>query len=170
MRFTYDDLQWFQEDHTRRELLDGELHVDGLPANRAQQTVACLVRAFGPHVVESAGMLITHPLDRALGKSGPDFLVLTDAAAYEQTYPDFTPDLAVEVLQTADPRTETLDSYRQRHVTELWFVDLDRDVIEAYVLDGGTYGDPVVFRRGDTVTATAVPGFSAAFDRLVPPA
>lgn len=174
MEFSYDDLQWFEEDHTRRELIEGELYVDGEPADREQRTVAYLVRVFGAHAQATSGRLLTHPLHLDLDRAGlaaPHVLLIRDGAAFDQAYPDVHPDLAVEVVTHAsrDP-AEKLAAYARRAVPEYWIVDLDHDLIEAYVLDGGTYAAPVVFRRGDTVTATAVPGFSAAFDRLVPPA
>lgn len=174
MRFSYDDLQWFEEDHLRRELIDGELYVDGEPADREQQTVACLVCVLGPHAEATGGRLLTHPLELALdpgGLAAPQALFVRDAAAFDQAYQDVHPDLAAEVLTEAGPDlVAKLATYARRRVPEVWLVALGEHRIEAYVLRDGRYGDPVVFRSGDTVTATAVPGFSAPFDRLVPPA
>ena len=174
VKFSYDDLQWFEEDHTRRELIDGELYVDGEPADWEQRTVACLVRVLGPHAQATGGKLFTHPLEIALDEERvavPQVLFVRDAAVIDEVYPDVHPDLAAEVLTEAGPDfVAKLAAYERRGVPEVWLVTSSEQRIEAYVLRDARYGDPVVFRSGDTVTATAVPGFSAPFDRLVPPA
>jgi Uma2 family endonuclease len=82
------------------------------------------------------------------------------------------PDLAVEV---SSPSTRGVDRLKKRAlyerfgVPEYWIVDLDADVIEAYVLADGRYGEPPRrFSSGDVVTSAVIDGFSRPFDELVP--
>jgi Uma2 family endonuclease len=53
-------------------------------------------------------------------------------------------------------------------VPECWFVDLDADRVEVYVLRGGHYGPPVVVERDGTLRSVALEGFAAAVDDLLP--
>lgn len=175
-KLTYDDLQQFPDDGLRRELIDGVLYVTASPVTRHQRTVVRMIRMLDEHADVHGGEVLTAPFDLVFTKHNvvePDVLFLRDPSRLGEKFLDVAPDLLVEV---SSPSTKGRDRLKKRAlyerfgVPEYWIVDLDHDVIEAYLLHQGRYGDPVVFRRGDTVTATAVPGFSAAFDRLVPPA
>lgn len=175
-KLTYDDLQQFPDDGLRRELIDGVLYVSPSPVTRHQLTVVELIVALHAFSASAGGQVLTAPFDVKFSDhdvTEPDVLFVTDPSRLGEKFLDVAPDLLIEV---SSPSTKGRDRIRKRAlyerfgVPEYWIVDLDHDVIEAYVLDGGRYGDPVLFRRGDAVTATAVTGFSAAFDRLVPPA
>ncbi|HWH31050.1 MAG TPA: Uma2 family endonuclease [Egibacteraceae bacterium] len=175
-KLTYDDLQRFPDDGLRRELIDGELFVTPAPATRHQLTVTCFVGLLYNYSQERGGVVLSAPYDVKFSihdVTEPDVLFVREPRRLGEKYLDTSPDLAVEV---SSPSTKGVDRIRKRAlyerfgVPEYWIVDLDHDVIEAYVLRNGRYGEPTLFRRGDTVTATALPGFSAAFDRLVPPA
>lgn len=175
-KLTYDDLQQFPDDHIRRELLDGELYVSPGPNTRHQVVVVEILTALYAYGEAHGGQVLTARYDVKLDDYNvlePDVLFVRDPARFKERYLDTPPDLAVEV---SSPSTKRVDRIRKRGIyerfgtPEYWIVDLDHDVIEAYVLSGAGYGDPIVFRPGDTVTSAAVPGFSAPFDRLVPPA
>jgi Uma2 family endonuclease len=61
--------------------------------------------------------------------------------------------------------------YEQAGVPEYWFVDLDAQRLEVYVL-GDTddvYPDPRLFGRGRTVTATALPSVTVEVDDILGP-
>lgn len=175
-KLTYDDLQQFPDDGLRRELIDGVLYVTPSPVTRHQLTVGNLVGLLYAHAQAHGGVVLPAPYDVMFSVHDvvePDVLFVIDPARLGDKNLKSAPDLAVEV---SSPSTKGRDRIKKRAlyerfgVAEYWIVDLDHDVVEAYVLRDGSYGDPVRFGSGDTVTAVAVPGFSAAFDRLVPPA
>lgn len=175
-KLTYDDLQQFPDDGLRRELIDGVLYVTPSPVTRHQLTVMRLVGLLFQYSEVHGGVPLPAPYDVIFSVHDvvePDVLFVVDPARLGEKNLQTAPDLAVEV---SSPSTKGRDRIKKRAqyerfgVPEYWIIDLDHDLIEAYVLRDGRYGDPVVFRRGDTVTSAALPGFSAPFDRLVPPA
>lgn len=175
-KLTYDDLQRFPDDGLRRELIDGVLYVSPSPNTRHQRTVVELITALYDHAKHAGGQVLTAPFDVKFSEhdvTEPDVLFVADPRRLGEKFLDVAPDLLVEV---SSPSTRRYDRIRKRGlyerfgVPESWIVDLDENVIEAYVLADGHYGDPVVFRPGETVSSAALPGFSAPFDRLVAPA
>lgn len=62
--------------------------------------------------------------------------------------------------------------YEEAGVPEFWFVDLDADRIETYVLDGDRYPPSTIHERGASVASAALPGLTVAVDDVlgdVPP-
>ena len=79
------------------------------------------------------------------------------------------PDLAVEVLspKTAHyDRNEKRLGYAQNGVAELWIIDPKRKIAEVYRLAKDASGPSAVFKRGDVLTTSLLPGFKLALDRL----
>lgn len=175
---TWADLQHFPEnDGLRRELIDGELLVSPSPVVRHQRVVLHIGSELLQFLRPRGGEAFVAPLDVVFDDSNvlePDVLgfLAEHLDRIRDGYPRAAPDLAVEVTS---PSTKGIDRLRKRAVyerfgvPEYWIVDLDDDVIEAYLLDAeGRYGAPHRYGPGDTVTATAVPGFAAAYETLVP--
>lgn len=166
---TYDDLSELpQDDHLRRELIDGELFVSPSPIVRHQQAVAALTVAFGAYVREHGGLVLPAPMDVVFAPDTvvePDVVVLGPARAEELTetrFIDVVPDLLVEV---SSPSTRRLDLVKKRRlyerqgVLEFWFVDLEADVVDVHRLDGsGHYGDPLTLGVDVQLTCLATPG------------
>jgi Uma2 family endonuclease len=173
---TWSDLQRMPEDGKRREIIDGVLYMTPSPTTRHQLTVLKIGHALHDHAEATGGLALVAPLDVVLDARNvvePDVLYFNPEHLdrIQDGYPRAAPDLAVEV---SSPRTKGMDRIRKRAlyerfgVAEYWIVDLDHDVIEAYVLRDGVYAAPAQFERGDVVHATAVPSFAAPFERLVP--
>lgn len=79
------------------------------------------------------------------------------------------PDLVVEVLspKTAHyDRNEKRLGYAQNGLAELWIIDPKRKIVEAYPLADGADRPPAVFKRGDVLTTSLLPGFKLVLDRL----
>lgn len=174
---TWADLQQFPEnDGLRRELIDGELLVSPSPVAAHQHVVTCILFELMTYLEPLGGRVFPAPLDVVFGESNvvePDVLAFLaeHLDRIRDGYPRSAPDLVVEVTS---PSTNGVDRLRKRAlyerfgVPEYWIVDLDDDALEAYVLDDdGSYGTPRRYGAGDTVTATAIPGFSAPYERLV---
>ena len=79
------------------------------------------------------------------------------------------PDLAVEVLspKTAHyDRNEKRLGYAQNGVAELWIIDPKRKIAEVHRLARDAGQPPTVFKRGDVLTTTLLPGFKLPLDQL----
>lgn len=166
---TYDDLwELPQDDHLRRELIDGELYVSPSPVVRHQQAVGNICGAFLAYVREHGGRVLPAPMDVVFAADTvvePDVVLLGAGAAARLTetrFIDVVPDLLVEV---SSPSTRRLDLIKKRRlyeresVPEYWFVDLDVDVVDVHRLDGtGHYGDPVTLGVEQQLTCLATPG------------
>ncbi len=140
---TYQDLQAFPEDNLRRELIDGELIVTAAPALRHQRVVLRLDVVYVRP--ENAGKL-----EKALIRSAPDL-----------------------VVEVSSPSTRRLDLVRKRElyerfgVPEYWYVDLDADRVEIYLLSEGRDRQPVLLERGGVLGSAQVEGLSIEVDALL---
>jgi Uma2 family endonuclease len=175
---TYDDLAGFpDDDHLRRELIDGELYVSPSPVLRHQDAVVAIVTALQLHVRDRGGRVLTAPTDVVFASDTavqPDVVFLSaDGAAQlkEERFVDVVPDLLVEV---SSPSTRRLDLIKKRNlyeresVPEFWFVDLDADQVDVHRLDAsGRYGQPRSLGEGATLTSLAAPGFALSVDEAL---
>lgn len=175
-RLTWDDLQQYPEDGKRREIIDGVLHMTPSPFLRHQRVVGRIFVALNAVLRPAGGEAFIAPLDVVFDRFNvvePDVLAVAadKALMLGDRHVHVVPDMAVEVTS---PRTKGVDRIKKRAlyerfgVREYWIVDLDDDVIEAYVLSGGHYGEPWRLAHGDIVTSAVIPGFAVPFDELVP--
>jgi len=174
---TWADLQRFPEDdHVRREIIDGELFVTVSPRPEHQVVSMRIGIAFIKWLDEAGGLVFTNDVDVVIDDHNvviPDVQVFMPQHVDRvgQRYVEGPPDLAVEV---SSPSTKGRDRIRKRAlyerygVTEFWIVDMDSDVIEVYRLGDDGYGPPERFGPGDTVTTALIEGFAEPFERLVP--
>ncbi len=167
---TYDDLADFpQDDHLRRELIDGELFVSPSPIVRHQQAVLTVAAQLRAYARQQGGLVLPAPMDVVFSRVtvvepnvvfiGPDRV----DHFTEGRFVDIVPDLLVEV---SSPSTRRLDLIKKRSlyeregVPEYWFVDLDADVIDVYRLgDRGAYGMPLTLAEDAELTCLAAPQF-----------
>jgi len=177
------------EDAVRREIIDGWLYIDGqrvddpyaeVAAESSRlyhgSTVMALIIALHEATSDLDGQLITAPMDVAFGDRllQPD-VIWIPVRLPRDTHPIRTrPDLVVEVSSPSTRRHDLVRKrrvYEQSGVPEYWFVDLDAQRIEVYVLGEGDepYPDPRLFGRGRTVTATALPGVTVEVDEILGP-
>jgi Uma2 family endonuclease len=174
---TYQDLQAFPEDNLRRELIDGELIVTAAPALRHQRVVLRLGAALLDHADRHGGEAFVAPTDVFLSEGNvvePDVVYVRpeNAGKLEKALIRSAPDLVVEV---SSPSTRRLDLVRKRKlyerfgVPEYWFVDLDADRVEIYLLSEGRYGQPVLLDRGGVLGSAQFEGFSIEVDALLGP-
>ena len=174
---TYDDLSSLpQDDHLRRELIDGELFVSPSPGRRHQRAVARITAALLAHVDEHGGEVLPTPADvyfSAHAVVEPDVLYVGAARVDQLTddrFTDIAPDLVVEVSSPATRRLDLIDKrglYEREGVAEYWFVDLDADHVDVHRLDAeGRYGLPATLGPDATLTCLAAPGFVLAAAEL----
>ena len=167
---TYDDLADLrQDDHLRRELIDGEMFVSPSPVIRHQRAVVRIAGALLAYTDEHGGLAVPAPMDVVFSPRTvvePDVVFIGPARVDEldnERFVDIVPDLLVEV---SSPSTRRLDMikkrglYEREGVGEYWFVDLDADVIDVHRLgEHGAYGLPTTLDEDATLTCLAAPGF-----------
>ena len=167
---TYDDLADLpQDDHLRRELIDGELFVSPSPIVRHQQAVLTIAAELRAYTRREGGLVLPAPMDVVFSRVTvvePDVVFIGPDRVDQFTegrFVDIVPDLLVEV---SSPSTRRLDMikkrglYEREGVAEYWFVDLDADVIDVHRLgEHGAYGLPTTLDEDATLTCLAAPGF-----------
>ena len=167
---SYDDLADLpQDDHLRRELIDGELYVSPAPIVRHQRAVARIAATLLAHVDRHGGLVLPAPIDVVFADDTavqPDVVYLSADRAEELATDriiDVVPDLLVEVSSPATRRLDLIKKrnlYERERVPEYWFVDLEADQVDVHRLDGaGQYGQPRSLGEGDTLTCLAAPRF-----------
>jgi Uma2 family endonuclease len=176
---TYDDLVGFPDDDLRREIIGGELFVTPSPIRRHQRAVARLVHLFVDHCQRHGGETYPAPMDVVFSDSDvvePDVILIRGdniaRMSVEPRYVATPPDLVVEVSSPGTRSVDLLrkkDLYERSGVAEYWFVDLDSDRIEVYVLSGGRYGAPAVAERGAVIESPTVPGLRVPVDDVLGP-
>jgi Uma2 family endonuclease len=167
---TYDDLAGFpQDDHLRRELIDGELFVSPSPVIRHQRAVVRIAGALLAFTDQHGGLAVPAPMDVVFSPQTvvePDVVFIGPVRVNEldeERFVDIVPDLVVEV---SSPSTRRLDLVKKRNlyeregVAEYWFVDLEADQIDVHRRDSrGMYGMPMTLGEDATLTCLAAPGF-----------
>ena len=165
---TYADLELFPDDGLRREIIDGELFVTAAPALRHQRAVARLTAIFLAYIDAHGGDAFPAPTDVYLADDTvvePDVVLVLAANLdrLEEKFVRSAPDLVVEV---SSPSTRRVDLVRKREayerfgIAEYWFVDLDGDRIEQFILADGRYGSPTVIERGGIVRSHVAAGLT----------
>lgn len=175
------------EDTVRREIVDGWLYIDGRRVDDPYADVAAessvpfhgdavreLIAAFLQYRLDHEGQVYTAPMDVWFGDDvlQPDVVWLPRAAPRYERPIRILPLLVVEVSSPSTRRHDLVRkrrTYEQSGVPEYWFVDTDAQRFECYVLEDGAYGAPTLVPRGQTATATVLPGFTVMVDTVLGP-
>jgi len=174
-RYTYADLAAFPEDRLRREIIDGELIVTPSPVVRHQIASGNIHHYLYLYAAKNGGLALAAPMDVVLDDDNvvePDLLfVRTDhIAQVGEKYIEGPPDLVVEISSTSTRRLELVrkrELYERHRVAEYWYVDLDADRVEIYMLTGDRYETPRISSRGELLESTQLPGLSIPVDEAV---
>ena len=170
-RYSYADyVSW--ADDARWELIDGvALAMTPAPTWRHQEVLVNLL----VHIrvaVEAAGCRVSvAPLDIRLGPVDvtddqvftvlqPDLVVVCDPSKIDARGIKGAPDIVVEVLSPSTSVRDTLEkraAYERAGVPEYWIVDPDSERVVVLVLEGGRYGEPRSFGRGETLVSERLP-------------
>lgn len=169
-RYSYADLEAFPVDNVRREVIDGELIVSPSPITRHQRASGKILFRLMEYANNTGGEAFAAPYDVYLASDNvvePDLIfVRADHMAQVGTKRfENAPDLVVEI---SSPSTRHLDLTRKRElyerfgVPEFWFVDLENERVEVYVLGNNGYGTSQIKYSGDTLEPAGLPGLSVA--------
>jgi Uma2 family endonuclease len=144
-----------EEDTVRREIIDGWLYIDGqlvddphaeVAAESSSyyhgSTVMALIVRLHEATRELDGQLITAPMDVAFADRilQPDVFWVPGQLPRDTRPIPARPQLVVEVSSPSTRRHDLVRKrrvYEQAGVPEYWFVDLDAQRIEVYVLPEG---------------------------------
>lgn len=174
-RYTYADLATFPDDHLRREIIDGELIVTPSPIVRHQRAVRNISFRLETYRRATGGETFFAPLDVYFADDNvvePDVLFILEAhvGQIQDKYIKDSPDLVVEV---SSPSTRRLELVRKRElyegfgVPEYWFVDLEAERVEIYVLTEGSYPVPKLKYAGENLQSSQLPGFQMPVDEAL---
>lgn len=167
-RYTYPDLAAFPDDYLRREIIDGELIVNPAPGTRHQKAAMALSAALFNYSKISGGTALFAPYDVVFAPESvvePDVLFVREdhLDRLGPKYLDGPPDLVVEI---SSPSTRRLELVRKRElylrfaVPEYWYVDLELDRVEVYVLEEGGYPAPAIKYAGEMLAPAGLPALS----------
>ena len=157
------------------EFTDGRIEVLPMPTDRHQTILQFLLLACLPIMNEAGGAVRFSPLRLRIGDGRyrePDLLLVRDADDPRRADAFWTgADLVMEVVSPRNPLRDTRDKrldYARAGIPEYWIVNPIDDTVTVLVLDGDTYSEHGVFRRGERADSACVPGLAvdvaAVFD------
>jgi Uma2 family endonuclease len=163
LKMTLEEFNRFPEDHVRRELLDGELHVSPSPENLHQVVQGEIYLQLRLQIPKRQGMVVMAPSDVRLSDKDllqPDIYVVLKTQVNVVTMPRTigAPALAIEVLSPSNPRYDRVRKrpiYARNGVQELWLVDPRLQRVEQLVLHGPEY--QVAGVHHEKITAHVLP-------------
>ena len=167
-KLTYQDYLNMDGDE-RYELIDGELILIPSPNQAHQASSIALGSAM--HIFSKAnglGIVLLAPFDVLLSDTDvvqPDILFVSKEREEIITYANIrgAPDLVVEILSPSSVSRDwgaKMALYAEHGVEEYWIVDPMRRVVWLMLLRGDILEIEGTYRVGDTVSSSALAGFS----------
>jgi len=157
---TYEDYLLLPDDRNRYEILEGELSVTPAPSTKHQTASGNLFILLAQYIKErDLGKLFYAPIDLILESTSvlqPDLLFVSKARRHIITdrAVEGAPDLVIEILSPTTSRTDRVTKaqiYARYRVPVYWIVDVEREVIEIYLLEVESYRLAATL-QGDTPT------------------
>ena len=175
---TWTEAQYLKLTDTCNRLLeftDGRIEVLPMPTDRHQTILRFLFLACLPAERQLGGAVRFSPLRLRIGDGRyrePDLLLVRDADDPRRADAFWTgADLVMEVVSPRTPLRDTRDKrleYARAGIPEYWIVNPIDETVTVLKLDGDTYLEHGIFRRGEQADSTHVPGLAvdvaAVFD------
>lgn len=173
--------QWSQEmylwlsEHTNRliEFTDGYVEVVPMPTDEHQTILAYLYQMFFAFLHAAGGKVLFAPLRLRIRERKfrePDILLMRHADdPRRQNRFWLGADLVVEILSPDKPERDLVDKrddYAEAHIPEYWIVDPRDTTITVLQLQGATYVEHGIFRRGSQATSVLLDGFAVQVDAV----
>ena len=159
----------------RYELINGELIMAAAPNEAHQIVVGALgVRMYVHSDDNGLGKVFFSPFDVLLSDTDvvqPDLMFVSNERARIRTPANIqgAPDLVVEVISPSSERRdrrEKLALYAKHGVKEYWIIDPINRIIWLMLLRRGVLELAGTYGEGDTVSSSALAGFSVKVDDL----
>ena len=173
-KLTYQDYANLEGDE-RYELIDGELILVASP-NRDHQLASMRIgyRMFSFVEENNLGWVFDAPFDVLFTDTDvaqPDLLFVSKEREDIITHANIqgAPDLIVEILSPSSSRRDWRDKrelYAEHGVKEYWIVDPTNRIVWVLLLKDGALVEQGAYGEGDTVTSTALEGFSVGVDEI----
>jgi Uma2 family endonuclease len=147
-KLTYEDYCALPDDGKRYEIIDGELYVTRSPMTKHQRASRNLM--FRIHAYLQAhpiGEVFSAPFDVILDEHTivvPDLVFVRNENRHILLKENIrgSPDLVVEILSPSTRRKDRflkLRAFAAHGVVHYWLVDPETEMLEALVLEGGSY-------------------------------
>ena len=156
------------------EFDDGSIEVLPMPTERHQAIVEFLFLMLRACIEQIGGKVRFAPLRLQLQTGRfrePDILLLRDASdPRRQDRFWLGADLVAEVVSPDDPERDTVvkrADYAAAGIQEYWIVNPEEETITVLALEGASYREAGVYRRGDTAASVLLPGFALAVDAVM---
>lgn len=156
------------------EFDDGSIEVLPMPTERHQAIVEFLFLMLRAWIEQLGGKVRFAPLRLQLQAGRfrePDILLLRDASdPRRQDRFWLGADLVAEVVSPDDPERDTVvkrADYAAAGIQEYWIVNPEEGTITVLALEGASYREAGVYRRGDTAASVLLPGFALAVDAVM---
>ena len=157
-------------DHCRQllEFTDGRLEVLPTPTRGHQAISRYLLRAWLPVVQAIGGELFDAPLRLRIREGKfrePDLLLLRDAQD-PRNRDDYWrgADLLAEIVSADDPERDTREKrldYAEAGIPEYWIVNPLDETVTVLTLQGETYAEHGIFRRGERAESALIDALAA---------
>ena len=168
-RYTYRDYCLW-DDGQRWELIDGIPYAMAGPNLWHQNILLNLGWKFREFLVDKKCKVVVAPFDVRLNADKaddtvvqPDLIVVCDPSKLSDGKScKGAPDLVVEILSPSTARFDTstkLKKYREAGVKELWIVQSDPEMIQAYMLKEGDFVLVDYFSADQKIPVGILPGF-----------
>lgn len=166
-RLTFEDWLRFPDDGNLYEIIEGELYVGPPPIWRHQLIATELhfrLRAYlgmgsRGRIAAEAGIRLSNE-----DVVKPDLVVFLEEHREridEAAAAAGTPDLVAEILSPGTAGRDLRDKralYERSGIPEYWIVDPVAETIQVLVLAGDAYREAALYRRGDTLVSSLLPG------------
>ncbi len=175
-KWSEDDYLWLSDQTNRLvEYTDGYIEVLPMPTTRHQAILKFLLFACCAFVEPLGGNVQFAGIRLRIRKGKfrqPDLLLVKDVNDPRRQNRIWTgADLTMEVVSKHKPAHDLVDKrheYAEGGVPEYWIVNPKDKTITVLTLQGASYVEHGIFRRGDTATSVILPGFTvdvaAVFD------
>jgi Uma2 family endonuclease len=176
--FTYADILDMDE-HTRAEIIDGELFMMAPPATSHQIISRELAGQLWQFLRGKLCQVFSAPFGVRLFPRKdlsddtflePDIVVICDPSKIKKEGCEGAPDMVVEILSPSNTRHEMLlkfKKYLAAGVKEYWVVDGEEKTVEVHIFDQGRCITSVA-DGNDEVPLTALPGCTVKLQDLWP--
>ncbi len=163
-----------EDDSTRYEVIDGELHMSPFPFVPHQRVATRLLLVLGAHLEKNpVGEVFTSNTKVVLAETtgvGPDLVYLAnehmDQLRVDGIYGP--PDLVVEVTSSKPGLDRVIKhrKYAEARVPHYWIINPDARTLEAFELAGDRYDLAATVRSDEAFSPKLFPGLTIPLARL----